>query len=80
MIELICAAKDGKITLNCSTTDEIAEGFYATSKSGESTIYVLKFGLFDAAGVTSFTTYDDGTQVRTHIVETGEYVINFMAP
>ena len=80
IIEMICAAKDGKITLNCSTTDELAEGFYATSKSGESTVYALKFGLFDAAGVTSFTTYDDGTQVKTLIVETEEYVLNFIAP
>lgn len=77
VIEMICAAKDGKITLNCSTTDELAEGFYATTDSGESTIYALKFDLFSAAGVTAFTTYEDGTQVRTLIVDTGDYVLNF---
>lgn len=77
IIELICAAKDGKIVLNCSTTDEVAEGYYATSKSGEETMYVLRFGLFDAAGLTAFA--DDGL-TKTLVVETEEYVINFVAP
>ena len=77
VIEMICAAKDGKITLNCSTTDELAEGFYAATDSGESPVYTLKFDLFSAAGVTSFTTYEDGTQVRTLIVDTGDYHLTF---
>ncbi len=77
VIEMICGAKDGKITLNCSTTDELAKGFYAATDSGETTVYALKFGLFSAAGVTAFTTYEDGTQVRTLIVDTGDYVLNF---
>ena len=77
VIEMICAAKDGKITINCSTTDDLASGFYAATDSGESTMYALRYGLFSAAGLTSFTTYEDGTQVRTLLIDTGDYLLNF---
>lgn len=80
VIELVCAAKEGRVTLNCPTTDERVEGYYATSESGETTTYILKFGLFDAAAATSFTTDDSGAQVKSLMVETEEYVLNFVAP
>lgn len=77
---LRCHAQDGVLTLTDSTNGQGYSGTYRMEQAApEATTYQIAIG--DAAGyaVTGMTTFLDGSQSPTFIINIGGYALNFEA-
>ncbi len=79
-IELLCKAKDGKLTLTDRTNDRTYTGTYQQSQSDpKSTIYEVEVDGTTGMAAVAMTTYQDGSQDPTLIFNFGDYAVNFFA-
>lgn len=77
---LRCQAQDGVLTLTDATNKQGYSGTYRVEQAApEATTYQIAIG--DAAGyaVTGMTTFLDGSQSPTFIINIGGYALNFHA-
>ena len=79
-IELLCEAKDGKLTLTDRTNDRTYTGTYQQSqRDPKSTIYEVEVDGTTGMAAVAMTTYQDGSQDPTLIFNFGDYAVNFFA-
>ena len=79
-IELICCAEDGNLTLTDQTNDETYTGTYTMNETDtQSSIYEIVLDGNEGMAVVAMTTYHDGSQEPTFIINLGDYAINFFA-
>lgn len=79
-IELLCEAKDGKLTLTDRTNGNTYTGTYQQSQSDpKSTIYEVEVDGITGMAAVAMTTYQDGSQDPTLIFNFGDYAVNFFA-
>lgn len=79
-IELLCQAKDGKLTLTDRTYDRTYTGTYQRSKdSPQGVIYEISVEGQQGYAAVAMTTYQDGSQDPTLIFNLGDYAVNFFA-
>lgn len=79
-IELLCEAKDGKLTLTDRTNDRTYTGTYQQSqRDPKSTIYEVEVDGITGMAAVAMTTYQDGSQDPTLIFNLGDYAVNFFA-
>lgn len=79
-MELLCQAKDGKLTLTDRTNGRTYTGTYQQSQSDpKSTIYEIEVDGTTGMAAVAMTTYQDGSQDPTLILNLGEYAVNFFA-
>lgn len=80
LIELTCTAENGQITLIDQTNRKTYEGTYKlTQTDSQSFIYEVDVDGKKGHAVVAMTTYHDGCQEATFIMNLGEYTINFFA-
>lgn len=79
-IDLICAAKDGSLTLTDTSNGKKYLGTYKLKESDpQATHYDVLLEGNEGFAVVSMTTYHDGSQVPTFIISLDDYTINFFA-
>lgn len=79
-IELLCKAKDGKLTLTDRTNGNTYTGTYQRSKdSPQGVIYEVTMEGQKGYAAVGITTYQDGSQEPTLIFNLGDYAVNFFA-
>lgn len=79
-VELICEAQGGTLTLTDQTNDRTYAGTYQQSqRDSKSTIYEVEVDGTSGVAVAAMTTYQDGTQDPTLILNLGDYTVNFFA-
>ena len=79
-IELVCEAEGGTLTLTDRTNDRTYTGTYQQSQSDfKSTIYEVEVEGTSGVAVAAMTTYQDGTQDPTLILNLRDYTVNFFA-
>lgn len=77
-MELICTAKDGVLMLTDRTNGKTYSGTYKQKETDpQSTHYDVTLDGADGLAVVAMTTYHDGSQDPTFIINLDEYVINF---
>lgn len=84
MVDLMCSAADGKLTITNKTNDEIYQGTYKLSDNSlESTIYEVSIDDDTGNAVTAYTKYEDGfantSKTPTLIITIGDYTLDFQA-
>lgn len=79
-IELLCQAKDGKLTLTDQTNNQTYTGTYQQSQVDPSSIlYEVEVEGKEGVAVAAMTTYQDGSQEPTLILNLGDHTVNFFA-
>lgn len=79
-IELLCEAKDGKLTLTDRTNGNTYTGTYQRSKdSPQGVIYEVTMEGQEGYAAVGMTAYQDGSQEPTLIFNLGDYAVNFFA-
>ena len=79
-VELTCQAESGILTLTDQTNSKIYTGTYKlTQTDPQSSIYEVIVNGNEGMAVVAMTTYNDGNQEPTFIVNLGDYSINFSA-
>lgn len=79
-IELVCQAKDGKLTLTDQTNSQTYIGTYQQSQVDPSSIlYEVEVEGKEGVAVAAMTTYQDGSQEPTLILNLGDHTVNFFA-
>lgn len=80
LVELTCTAENGQITLIDQTNSKTYMGTYKlTQTDSQSFIYEVDVDGKKGHAVVAMTTYHDGCQEATFIMNLGEYTINFFA-
>lgn len=80
LIELTCTAENGQITLIDQTNGKTYEGTYKrTQTDPQSAIYKVVINGKEGHAVVAMTSYHDGNQEPTLVINFGEYTINFFA-
>ncbi len=80
ILELTCWAADGGLVLHDLTNDRSYTGAYSRNKtSSEDTMYDITIGKTIGYAITGLTTFQDGTQAATFIIQIGAYTLNFVA-
>lgn len=79
-VELICTAKNGVLTLVDNTNEKVYRGTYKIVDADiRSTVYEVALGDKDGVAVSAMTTFNDGSQKPTFIIDICGYVINFFS-
>ena len=79
-IELICEAENGDLTLTDKTNNRTYTGTYKLDETDpRSSIYEVVIDGKKGTAVVAMTTYHDGSQDPTFIMNLGDYAINFFA-
>lgn len=79
-MELMCTAKDGVLTLTDTTNGKTYSGTYKLKEiDPRSAHYDITLDGNEGLAVVAMTTYHDGSQDPTFIINLDEYVINFFA-
>lgn len=77
-INMELKAGDGKVTLTNKETGKVYRGEYSVSdKSPDSIAYNVTLEEKQGMAVCAMTTYNDGSQKPTFIINMGDYTINF---
>lgn len=77
-INMELKAKDGKVTLTNKETGKVYRGEYSVSdKSPDSIAYNVMLEDKQGMAVCAMTTYSDGSQKPTFIINMGDYTLNF---
>ena len=80
LVELTCTAENGQITLIDQTNSKTYVGTYKrTQTDPSSSIYEVVVNGKEGHAVVAMTSYHDGSQEPTLIIDFGEYTINFFA-
>ena len=79
-VDLTCEAENGNLTLADQTNDKTYGGTYKlTQKDPQSSIYEVVVDGKEGMAVVAMTTYHDGSQDPTFIINLGDYTINLVA-
>ena len=79
-VDLTCEAENGNLTLTDQTNDKTYGGTYKlTQKDPQSSIYEVVVDGKEGMAVVAMTTYHDGSQDPTFIINLGDYTINLVA-
>jgi len=80
VIEMECAAGNGKLTLTDKTNGQVYTGTYSrTGKDLRSAIYAVEIEGLEGVAVSAMTVYHDGSETPTFIVNLHDYALNFFA-
>lgn len=79
-MKLVCTAKDGVLTLTDTTNSKTYTGTYKSKGTDpRSAHYEVTLEGKEGLAVVAMTTYHDGSQDPTFIINLDDYVINFFA-
>lgn len=79
-VELICVAKNGSLTLTDQTNNKTYTGTYQFIQTDpQSSIYEVIVDGKEGMAVVAMTSYQDGNQEATLIINLGIYTLNFFA-
>lgn len=79
-IELTCTAQNGNLIFSDQTNHTTYTGTYKLSETDlQSSIYQVVVEGKEGVAVVAMTTYQDGSEEATFIINLGEYTINFFA-
>lgn len=84
VVDLVCTAKDGSLTITDKTNNQSYEGTYTLADSTlESTMYNIVLGEENGTAVSSYTEYEEGAantkKTPTLIISIGNYALNFQS-
>ena len=75
---LYCTAEDGTLALEDRTGDRACAGTYEQVKTGrQEVLYAVSVDGAQGMAITAMTTYQDGSQTPTLILQLEDYVLNF---
>lgn len=79
-IELTCTAQNGNLTFSDQTNHTTYTGTYKLNETDpQSSIYQVVVEGKEGVAVVAMTTYQDGSEEPTFIINLNEYTINFFA-
>lgn len=79
-IDMECKAKDGILTLTDNTNNKTYTGGYEFfNQDPDATNYKVTIDGKEGIAVVAMTTYHDGTQTPTFIINLEDYVLNFFS-
>ena len=79
-IEMTCTAQNGNLTFNDQTNHKTYTGTYKLSETDpQSSIYQVVVEGKEGVAVIAMTTYQDGSEEPTFIINLDEYTVNFFA-
>ena len=79
-VDLTCKAENGNLTLTDQTNNKTYTGTYKlTQTDPKSNIYEVVVDGKEGMAVVAMTTYHDGSQAPTFIINLGDYTINLFA-